>query len=93
MRITTGLAALGAAGALALAPAHVSAQPNGAIATAAKSCSRGFTHAVINGTEKCLRRGEFCAHAYDTSAPRHWPYSHYGYRCIKRDANGSYHLT
>jgi hypothetical protein len=59
----------------------------------AKSCSSGFVHASINGSEKCLRAGEYCAHAYDHRAPNHWPYTHYGYRCIKRDAYGSYHLT
>jgi hypothetical protein len=33
----------------------------------AKTCSSGYTHAVIGGLEKCLRAGEFCAHRYDTS--------------------------
>jgi hypothetical protein len=59
----------------------------------ARSCSSGFRHAVIDGAQKCLRRGEFCAHAYDHRAPRRWPYKHYGYRCIKRDPRGRYHLT
>jgi curli biogenesis system outer membrane secretion channel CsgG len=59
----------------------------GPVATAAKSCSAGFTHAVIGGAEKCLRRGEFCARASDRE------YQRYGYRCVQRDANGSYHLT
>jgi hypothetical protein len=81
MRWKSTLAALVVAGSLAAAPAS------------AKSCSSSFTHASINGAEKCLRRGEFCAHAYDHRAPRHWPYTHYGYRCIKQDARGSYHLT
>jgi hypothetical protein len=53
----------------------------------AKSCSAGFRHAVINGSEKCLRRGQFCARAADRQ------YRRYGYRCVKRDARGSYHLS
>jgi hypothetical protein len=62
-------------------------------AAPAKSCSSGFVHAYIDGAQKCLRAGEYCAHAYDHRAPSHWPYTHYGYRCVKRDAYGSYHLT
>jgi hypothetical protein len=56
-------------------------------AAVAKTCSSGFKHAVINGAEKCLRRGEFCARAADRQ------YRRYGYRCTKRDARGNYHLT
>jgi hypothetical protein len=59
----------------------------------AKSCSSGFVHGYINGAEKCLRAGEYCAHAYDHRAASHWPYTHYGYRCVRRDSRGSYHLT
>jgi hypothetical protein len=53
----------------------------------AKTCSASFTRAVINGAEKCLRRGQFCAHAADRQ------YRRYGFRCTRRDARGSYHLT
>jgi hypothetical protein len=54
----------------------------------AKTCSSGFTHAVIGGAEKCLRAGEFCTHAYDSQ------YRRYGYRCIKYYANvRRYRLT
>jgi hypothetical protein len=53
----------------------------------AKSCSTGFKHAVINGAEKCLRRGQFCARAADGQ------YRRYGYRCTKRDGRGNYHLS
>jgi hypothetical protein len=53
----------------------------------ARSCSSGFKHAVINGAEKCLRRGQFCAHAADRQ------YRRYGYRCTSRDIRGNYHLT
>ena len=57
-------------------------------AASAKSCSAGYRHAVIGGAEKCLRAGEFCAHAYDSQ------YRHYGYRCIKYYSNVQrYRLT
>jgi hypothetical protein len=62
-------------------------------AIAAKSCSSGYRHAVINGSHRCLRAGQFCAHAYDHRAPHRWPYTHYGYRCVKQDSRGTYHLT
>jgi hypothetical protein len=83
------LAAL-AVTAAAFAAAPALAGPSSPIAPSsavAKSCSAGFTHAVINGSEKCLRRGEFCARAADRQ------YRRYGYHCTKRDARGSYHLT
>jgi hypothetical protein len=53
----------------------------------AKSCSSGYTHAVIRGAHKCLRRGQFCARSADRQ------YHRYGYHCHKRDARGNYHLT
>jgi hypothetical protein len=53
----------------------------------AKTCSSSSTHAVIGGSHKCLRRGQFCARAKDSS------YHRYGFHCHKRDARGSYHLT
>lgn len=52
-----------------------------------KTCSGSFTHAVIRGSEKCLRRGQFCARAADSQ------YRRYGFQCSKRDARGNYHLT
>jgi hypothetical protein len=80
--VTAAAAAIALAGA---APAIAAEHP---VATASKSCSRGFTHAVINGAEKCLRRGEFCAHSADRQ------YRRYGYRCTKYYANVSrYRLT
>ncbi|HEY7019008.1 MAG TPA: hypothetical protein VH297_11120 [Gaiellaceae bacterium] len=48
-------------------------------AAAAKTCSRGYKHAVIGGKQKCLRAGEFCTHRYDRQ------YRRYGYRCIRYD--------
>ena len=72
--------AIGFAGAApAVAPAHPS--------HVAKTCSAGFVHGVIGGRQKCLRRGEFCAHRYNSQ------YHRYGYRCVRRDARGNYHLT
>jgi len=78
-----------AASVLGAAPAVVPALDGSPVAPAtaqAKTCSRG-THAVISGAEKCLARGQFCARAQDRT------YRRYGFRCVKRDARGSYHLT
>ena len=73
-------ALLGAGSAPALS--HSAALP-----ASAKPCSAGYTHAVIGGAHKCLRRGQFCARSRDRQ------YHRYGYHCHKRDVNGSYHLT
>jgi hypothetical protein len=70
---------------LAPGPAAALAQPSPP-ASAAKTCSHGFKHAVIHGKEKCLRRGEFCTRKYQRD------YKRYGYSCSKRDRNGRYHL-
>jgi hypothetical protein len=80
------LAAL-ALGAPVIAPPAVNATIESPTAVASKSCGRGYTHAVIGGAEKCLRRGQFCAHRYDRQ------YKRYGFRCIKLDRRGNYHLT
>jgi hypothetical protein len=53
----------------------------------AKTCSSGYTHAVLPWGHKCLRAGQYCKH----SADRY--YHRYGYHCHKRDYRGSYHLT
>lgn len=78
------LAALAAIACLAAA-----APAAGPLAPAAlgKSCGSGYTHAVINGAHKCLRRGQYCARRADRQ------YHRYGYHCHKRDRNGDYHLT
>jgi hypothetical protein len=84
--IAASATALGiAAAAPVVAPAAQPSAINSPVVT--KTCSGGFRHGVINGQEKCLRRGEFCARAADGQ------YRRYGYRCVKRDARGSYHLT
>jgi len=71
-----------AAAAPATVPAHAPIQ-----ATAAKTCSSGWKHAVINGSHKCLRRGQFCAQSADRQ------YHRYGFHCHKQDYRGNYHLT
>jgi hypothetical protein len=82
------LALLLAAGALAGLPTAAPAQPAPAPqAVTAKSCSVGWRHAVIGGRHECLRRGQFCAHRYRKQ------YRRYGFRCVKQDYRGNYHLT
>jgi hypothetical protein len=85
-RIAAMLAAFALVGVVpaSQAVAHPASAP---AAVAAKSCSAGYTHAVISGSEKCLRRGEYCAHSADRQ------YRRYGFRCVSRDSRGSYHLT
>lgn len=56
-------------------------------AAVAKSCSSGYRHAVIGGSHKCLRRGQFGARSRDSQCHR------YGYHCHQRDATGLYHLS
>lgn len=53
-------------------------------AALAKSCSAGYVRGVIGGVQKCLRRGEYCAHAYASQ------YHRYGYNCVI--VSGAYHL-
>lgn len=56
-------------------------------AVASKTCSSSYTHAIINGAHKCLRRGQYCAHGSDRQ------YHRYGFHCHSRDSRGSYHLS
>ncbi|MEA2472321.1 MAG: hypothetical protein QOE06_236 [Thermoleophilaceae bacterium] len=82
-----------AVGLLAALALTVAAPAAGGLASAsppiaaAKSCSGGYTHAVIGGQQKCLRRGQFCTHG------KAGQYTKYGFHCNKRDKNGRYHLT
>jgi hypothetical protein len=89
MKIRRWLAASTAAlGLIGAAPVVAPAAPPAAhAAIASKSCSGSFTHATINGAEKCLRRGQFCARAADGQ------YRRLGFRCVSRDVRGNYHLT
>jgi hypothetical protein len=83
IRIVALTAAL--AFALAVPTAESAARPAHApVVLAAKQCSSGYTHAVIGGAEKCLRRGEYCAKRYKKR------YKYYGFRCVK--AHGAYRL-
>jgi hypothetical protein len=65
----------------AQAPAHTAPVK----AVAAHSCSSGYKHAVIGGSHKCLRRGQYCAKAYRST------YRRYGYVC-GADSRGVYRL-
>jgi hypothetical protein len=90
MKIRRSLAAaIAALGIAAAAPVVAPAAPPAALPTVqpAKTCSGSFTHGVIQGAEKCLRRGQFCARAADRQ------YRRYGFRCVSSDARGNYHLT
>jgi hypothetical protein len=53
-------------------------------AASAKTCSASYTHAVIGGAQKCLRRGEYCSRAERKQYPK------YGYVC--EDVSGIYRL-
>jgi hypothetical protein len=74
-RFVIALAVVGLAGLPAGIATGASAAPAPATAHAAKTCSSGYTHAVIGGAEKCLRRGEYCAVAYKSQ------YRRYGFTC------------
>lgn len=70
------LAALGLTGAPGLAPATGTPGAFTPPAIALKSCGAGYTHAVIGGEEKCLRRGQFCSKRYKSQ------YRKDGFRCV-----------
>ena len=57
------------------------ASPSTASTTAvtAKTCSSSYVHAIIGGAQRCLRRGEFCAHGYARQ------YRRYGFSCTVTD--------
>ena len=79
-----------AASLAATAPAPAAAFHGNAASRAvvAKTCSHGYVRGVINGSVKCLRRGEFCTHSADRQ------YRHYGFRCTRYDPSvGRYRLT
>lgn len=77
------LAAIAIGGLPATAPAQTASSPQAVIA---KTCSRGYTHAVINGAHKCLRRGQYC------SRPADRQYHRYGFHC-HRYSGGGYRLS
>lgn len=54
---------------------------------AAKSCSGGYTHAVVpGGAHKCLRAGQFCSHRRGYQRVYHRA----GFHC-KRNGHLTYH--
>ena len=81
--------AVGATGATAPIPAASATQPGVSTrAVIAKTCSSGYKRGVINGSVKCLRRGEFCTHSADNQ------YRRYGFRCTHYYRNvNRYRLT
>jgi hypothetical protein len=86
LRVAGIVAALALA---AAAPAGSLAGPvgGGQLASAAKPCSAGYTHAVMpDGAHKCLRAGQFCSHK------RGWQraYHRYGFHC-KRNGHLTYY--
>ena len=72
-QLLTGLLAAAAIAGFALAPA-----------ANAKTCSSGYTHAVIGGAQKCLHAGEYCSHAEARQ------YRRYHFTCQR--VNGVYRL-
>lgn len=84
-RIAAVLAALAIA---AIPTASVEAAPvGGPPVVAAKSCSSGYTHAVMpDGAHKCLRAGQFCSHRPGWQSAYH----RYGFHC-KRSGRLTYH--
>lgn len=87
-KVVAVVAAVGLVGASAPIPVASAAQRVPTRAVVAKTCSAGYTRAVINGSVKCLRRGEFCTHSADRQ------YRRYGFRCIRFYANvDRYRLT
>jgi hypothetical protein len=87
MKYNLAAIAIAAASLVATAVAPVS-EGTGVMSANTKTCSAGFTHAIIKGGEQCLRRGRPCAHTAHGS-----PYTRYGYRCVRRGAHGRYHLS
>jgi hypothetical protein len=72
--IVTAAVALGLVGAGPMAAA--AAPPAHRPSATSKSCSAGYTHSLIGGAEKCLRRGQFCASSHKRQ------YVRYGFRCV-----------
>lgn len=74
-----GSISAGVAAAIAIATAGV-----GAPAAFAKSCPSGYTQGRIDGSQKCLRAGEYCDRSDQNE------YRQYHYTC--KDVNGTYRL-
>jgi hypothetical protein len=72
--IVSGAVALSLVGAGPMAATAASPAPRPSVVW--RSCGAGFTHARIGGSEKCLRRGQFCAMSHKRQ------YVRYGFRCV-----------
>lgn len=72
-RVIAVAAVSAAAGLAAIAPG-----------ASARTCPSGYTHAKIDGQQKCLQEGEYCS--YDDNSE----YRNYGYFC--QNQNGTYRL-
>lgn len=87
-KVVAALVTAVAVGAGASIPAASASQAAPARVVIAKTCSAGYKRGVINGSVKCLRRGEFCTHSADRQ------YRRYGFRCIRYYRNvHRYRLT
>lgn len=87
-KVVAVVAAVGFVGASAPVPVASAAPRVPTHAVIARTCSSGYTRAVINGSVKCLRRGEFCTHSADRQ------YRRYGFRCTRYYPNVErYRLT
>jgi hypothetical protein len=84
-KVVAILAAVVAVGASAGVPAASASQRSSTRAVVASTCSSGYTRGVINGSVKCLRRGEFCTHSADRQ------YRRYGFRCTQYYPNVQRH--
>jgi hypothetical protein len=76
--VVIAFAILGAAG---LMPGAAVAAPAG---SAAKTCSNSYVDATVDGAQKCLRDGAYCARADGSQ------YKHYGFACTS--VGGTYRL-
>jgi hypothetical protein len=84
--ITLAVACLaigGAVGGSGVAVASPAASGNH-VAVIAKTCSSGYTHAVIGGAQKCLHAGEYCSHSEARQ------YRRYHFAC--ENVRGTYRL-
>jgi hypothetical protein len=50
----------------------------------AKTCSSGYTHAIVEGEQKCLHAGEYCEHSEQRTYRR--------YHFVCKLVNGTYRL-
>ncbi len=61
----------------AFSPSPVGEPATSPVAASAKSCSSGWTHAIMPNGHKCLRAGQFCSHRRGFQSRYHA----YGFHC------------